>query len=188
MHWLDIIILIVLGFGAALGFWSGLLWQIARVVSLAFSLYVAIMANGSATDWLSHQWKDVNPAVNRVVAFIAVFLLVYLVLYLITRMLHKAIKATKLETLDRLLGALLGAAKMAAVVACICATMAALDLHLFKDWFAQSTLAPHFAKGTDVAIGWIPQSYRDGADEGVQEVRGQLQKKVADAAVDALQK
>ena len=32
MHWLDIIILIVLGIGAAMGFWSGLLWQVARVV------------------------------------------------------------------------------------------------------------------------------------------------------------
>ena len=188
MHWLDIVILIVLGFGAAMGFWSGLLWQIARVVSLGLSLYLAIMANSPVTEKLGEEWKDVNPAANRVVAFIAVFLLVYVILYLITRLLHKAIKATKLETLDRLLGALLGAAKMAAVVACICATMAALDLQIFKEWFAHSTLAPHFAKGTDVVVGWIPQSYRDGADDGVQEVRGQLQQKIADAAVDALKK
>jgi membrane protein required for colicin V production len=188
MHWLDIIILIVLGIGAAMGFCSGLLWQIARVVSLALSLYAAIMANASVTDWLGEQWKDVTPAANCIVAFIGVFLLVYLILYLITRLLHKAIKASKLETLDRLLGALLGAAKMAAVMACICGVMVALDLQIFKDWFDHATLPPYFAKGSDAAVHWIPQAYRDRANDGVQQVRDQVQRKITDAAVDTLKK
>lgn len=186
MHWLDIIILVVLGLGAAMGFCSGLLWQVARVVSLALSLYVAILTNASVADWLGTQWKDLNPAVNNVAAFIGVFVFVYLVLYLITRLIHKAIKASKLETLDRILGALLGAAKMAAVVACVCGAMAALDLQIFKEWFEQTTIAPQFAKGSDVVVGWIPQTYRDHADEGVQQVRDELQKKITDAAVDAI--
>jgi membrane protein required for colicin V production len=186
MHWLDIIILVVLGVGAAMGFCSGLLWQVARVVSLGLSLYVAIVTNTAVADWLALQWKDVNPAVNHVVAFIGVFLAIYLTLYLITRALHKAIKATKLETLDRLLGALLGIAKMAAVVACVCAVMAALDLQIFKEWFEQATVAPYFAKGSDVAVRWIPPQYREQVDDSVEQVRDQLQKKFADAAIDAL--
>ena len=52
MHWLDITLLIVLGIGAAMGFCSGLLWQIARVVSLAVSLYVAVVVNADAADWI----------------------------------------------------------------------------------------------------------------------------------------
>ena len=192
MHWLDITLLIVLGIGAAMGFCSGLLWQIARVVSLALSMYVAILTNTSAAAWLDEQWKDVNPAVNRIAAFIAVFLLVYLTLYLITRLLHNAIKASKLETLDRVFGALLGAAKMAALAACICGGIAALDLPIVKEWFEQATIAPHFAKGTDAVVRWIPQSSRDHLDEGVQQVReqvrAQVQKKVTDAAFDTLKK
>ena len=186
MHWLDIIILIVLGVGAAMGFCTGLLWQVARVVSLALSLYFAILTNTRGADWLGSQWKDVNPAVNRIVAFIAVFLIVYLVLYLLTRLLHQAIQASKLETMDRILGALLGTAKMAALAACICGLLAALDLQIFNEWFDKATIAPRFAKGTELAVGWIPQSYRDRTDEGVQQVRDQLQKKIADAAADAL--
>jgi membrane protein required for colicin V production len=186
MHWLDIIILVVLGVGAAMGFCSGLLWQVARVVSLGLSLYVAIVINTAVADWLALQWKDVNPAVNHVVAFIGVFLAVYLTLFMITRGLHKAIKATKLETLDRLLGALLGIAKMAAVVACVCGVMAVLDMQIFKDWFEQAKIAPYFAKGSDVAVRWIPSHYREQVDDGVEQVRDQLQKKVADAALDAL--
>jgi membrane protein required for colicin V production len=186
MHWFDIIILVVLGVGAAMGFYSGLLWQIARVVSLAVSLYVAILVNASVADWLGAQWKDVNSAVNHVVAFIGVFLFVYLILYLVTHLIHKAIRATKLETLDRILGALLGAVKMAAVVACVCGVMAALDLQVFKEWFEHATLAPQFARGSEVVVGLIPQAYRDRADEGVQHVRDELQKKITDAAIDTI--
>ena len=186
MHWLDIVILVVLGIGAAMGFATGLLWQVARVVSLGASLYAAIAINTAAADWLALQWKDVNPAVNHIVAFIGVFLAVYVTLYLITRMIHKAIKATKLETLDRVLGALLGAAKMAAVAACVCAVMVAIDLPIFKEWFDEAKVAPYFAKGSDVAVHWIPAHVRDEFDTGVEKARDQLEKKVADAAIDAL--
>ena len=188
MHWLDIIILILLGVGAAMGFWSGLLWQVARVVSLALSIYLAILANTPAADWLSQQWRDVNPVVNRVVAFVAVFLAIYVVLYWVTHLLHKAIKASKLETLDRLLGALLGVAKMAALAACVLGVMAALDLQIFREWFDQASLAPQFARGTEVAVRWIPADFRDQANDSIQQAREQLQQKITDAAMDTLKK
>ncbi len=186
MHWLDISILVVLGVGAAMGFCSGLLWQIARVVSLALSIYLAILANTPVAHWLGEQWKDVSPAVDRVIAFIAVFLMVYFVLYLITRAIHNALKAAKLEMVDRVFGALLGAAKMAALAACVCGVMAALDLQIFKEWFDQSILAPRFARGTDIVVSWIPQSSRDRIDDGVRQVREQVQQQITDAAADAL--
>ncbi len=186
MHWLDTVILVVLGVGLAMGFYTGLLWQVARVVSLALSIYLAIMANAGFSDWLCGQWKDVNPVINRIVAFVVVFLLVYLVFYWITRLIHKTIKATKLETLDRLLGALLGAAKMAALVACVLGVMAAIDLEIFREWFDQASLAKPFARGTDVAVGLIPQDYRDHANDGIRQAREQLQQKITDAAADAI--
>src|SRR5205807_2173481 len=101
---------------------------------------------------------------------------------------HNAIKASKLEVVDRVLGALLGAAKMAAVMACICALMAALDLQIFKEWFEKATIAPHFAHGTEVVVNWIPQAYRDHIDQGVVEVRDQVQQRITDAAADTLKK
>src|SRR5580704_5262774 len=101
MHWLDILILVVLGLGAAMGFASGLLWQVARVIGLGVSLYLAIVVNAEVTAWLGEHWKDTNLAFNHIVAFIGVFIVVYLVLYLITRLIHRAIKATKLEMMDR---------------------------------------------------------------------------------------
>ena len=188
MHWLDILILVILGIGAAMGFASGLLWQVARAVGLCASLYLAIAVNAEATAWLGGRFKDANPAFNHIVAFVGVFIAVYLVLYLITRLIHRAIKETKLELMDRLLGGLLGTLKMAAVVSCVCAVLTAMALPLFQEWFEQSTLAPYFAKATEAAIRLVPQDYRDKADEGMQQVRDQLQKKIADAAMDTLKK
>jgi membrane protein required for colicin V production len=180
MHWLDIIILIVLGLGAVFGFWSGLLWQIARIVSLALSLYVAITVNTPLAEWLEHQWRDTSPTICRVGAFVLAFILVYLILYLITRMVHQAIKATKLEMVDRMLGALLGMAKMGAIVSGVCAALIALDLQMTRGWVEQSMLAAPFAHGTDVVLGLIPHSYRDRLDENVQQAKDQLQKKAAE--------
>ena len=136
------------------------------------------MVNAEATDWLGRQWKDSNAAFNHIVAFVGVFILVYLVLYLVTRLIHRAIKATKLEMMDRVLGAILGTLKMAAVVSCVCAVLTAMALPLFQEWFEQSTLAPFFAKGTEVAVSWVPKDYRDKADESVQQVQRSAPKEV----------
>jgi uncharacterized membrane protein required for colicin V production len=188
MHWLDISILVLIGVGAAMGFATGLLWQVARVASLALSIYLALVTNAQIVEWLGVQWPDVNPVVNRVLAFIGVFLVVYIFLYWFTGMLHKAIRATRLETLDRALGSLLGIAKMGALAACILGVMAALDLQIFREWFENASIAPHFAKGTDIAVQWIPQDFREQTNENIQQVRDQLQKKLTDAALDTLKK
>ena len=180
MHWLDITILSMLAIGAIFGFWSGLLWQIARVISLALSIYLAIVSNSHVGDWLHEHWENTSLFVCRATAFVAVFLLVYIVLYLITNMLHKAIKATKLEMVDRLLGALLGAAKMGVIVSIVCACLTALALQTTQNWVDQSTLASPFARATSVMIGLIPQEYRHRFDENFHLARDQMQKKVAD--------
>src|SRR5581483_11488409 len=155
MYWLDIVILILLGLGAGLGFWSGLLWQVARVVSLGLALYATVLFNEPATGLLTEAVRGIDPRVSQGVAYVAVFLAVYLSLFLLTRLLHKTIKAAHLDLLDRLLGALLGSAKMGVAVALACAGLAALALPLTQQWLAQSTLAPLFVRGTDAALEMI---------------------------------
>jgi uncharacterized membrane protein required for colicin V production len=186
MHWLDITILITLAVGAGMGFWTGLLWQVARVVSLVLSAYLAIQINAEVAGWIAGQWPDSGPAVQRIAAFLGVFLFVYIILYLLTRLAHQAIKASNLETWDRVLGALLGAAKMTAVAACICAVLASLALPIFQEWFDKATIAPALAKGTKAVVGWVPQSYHDRIDDGVTQVRQQMREKIADAAADVV--
>ncbi len=176
MFWLDIVILVLLGLGAGLGFWSGLLWQVARVVSLGLALYATILLNESATQFLEEVVRGIDAHVAQGIAYVGVFLGIYLTLFLFTRLLHKAIKATHLELLDRLLGALLGAAKMGAVVAAACLGLASLAVPTTEDWLAHSTLAPLFARGAETAVAMIPEDYRDRASEGLEQVKETLQR------------
>lgn len=171
MYWLDTAILVLLALGAGLGFWSGLLWQVARVLSLVVSLYATVVCNEPATRVLDEVVHGIDVRVARGAAYIVVFLGVYLTLFLFTRLVHKAIRATQLEIVDRLLGGLLGAAKMGAVVAVICAALVALPAPAIQECTAQSTLAPLFARGTEVGIELIPEEYRNQLADGLQQLR-----------------
>jgi membrane protein required for colicin V production len=175
MYWLDTIILILLGLGAGLGFWSGLLWQIARVLSLGLALYATILFNEPATKFLDEVVRGIDPRVAQGIAYVVVFLGVYLSLFLLTRLLHKMIKAAHLELFDRLLGGLLGAAKMGVVIAIACAVLAAVALPMTQDWMQQSTLAPLFVRGTEATLDLIPMQYRSRVDDGLQQIRAAVQ-------------
>jgi membrane protein required for colicin V production len=175
MYWLDIVILVLLGLGAGLGFWSGLLWQVARVVSLGLALYATILCNEPATHVLDEVVRGINARVAQGIAYVVVFHGVYLTLFWLTRLVHKTIKLAHLELLDRLLGALLGAAKMAVVIAIACAVLAALALPLTQEWLDRSTLAPLFGRATEAGIELIPMSYRSRVSDSVHQLRDAVQ-------------
>lgn len=186
MYWLDTTILIALCIGAGLGFWSGLLWQVARVLSLALSAYTTVVVNEPVADFLGeHVLKGVDTRLTRGVAYVLVFVAVYLVLFLLTRLIHKTIRAARLEMLDRLLGAVLGAAKMALVIAALCALLAAVSLPLTQEWLEQSTLAPLFARGTDALFALVPEHYRTQVNENLHQMRDALQRQAAEQALGA---
>ena len=46
MYWLDFVLLLVLGIGAFLGARSGLLWQVARIVTFVLAVYACIRYHG----------------------------------------------------------------------------------------------------------------------------------------------
>jgi uncharacterized membrane protein required for colicin V production len=174
MYWLDIVILVMLGLGAGLGFWSGLLWQVARVVSLGLALYATILLNEPATNFLNESVRGIDTRVAQGAAYVAVFLAVFLTMFLLTRLLHKTIKATHLEMLDRLLGALLGSAKMSVLVALLCTGLAALSVPQTREWMSASKLAPLFVRATEASVAMIPDEYRSRANDSLQRFRDAL--------------
>jgi membrane protein required for colicin V production len=189
MYWLDVAILALLGFGAGLGFWSGLLWQVARLASLGLSVYATIVLNEPATRLLHEQIApDADTNLLRAAAYIGVFLAVYIALFTLTRMLHETIKATKLDFLDRIAGALLGAAKVALVLAPLCAALAYVALPITEEWMHRSALAPVFARAVEQAVVLIPEAYRNQARDSMQHVRALAQGNPAEHALDAIER
>src|SRR5438046_804870 len=104
MYWLDTLLLALVALGAVLGFVSGFLLQVRRLLSLRIALAATVAANETASRFCQEQLlRDADPRVSQVVAYVAVFLAVYLVLFLATRLLYEGIRATELVVLDRLL-------------------------------------------------------------------------------------
>ncbi|MCI0642832.1 MAG: CvpA family protein [Gemmataceae bacterium] len=162
MHWLDTIILVLLALGAVLGFWSGFLWQIARVLSLVLALVVTILFHVPATRYLQeHVLRGADERVVEVAAYIALFVLVYLVLFFATRLAHTGIRATELQIFDRLLGCMLGFSKMALVIGGVCLAAANYPHETTKDLLGKSSLAPLFAHGMEHVLVVIPEDQKE---------------------------
>jgi membrane protein required for colicin V production len=182
MHWLDVVILSLLGLGAALGFWSGLIMQIARLVSLGLSIYLTFLLHEPVTQLLhTRVAPEANVSLLRAIAYIGIFLAVYVTLFAVSRLLYKVVRATKLEFLDRLAGAALGAVKMLLIVAPASALLAYLALPATEEWMRDSAIAPALARGVDRALEMVPEHYRTEAHDSFEQVR---QRVGADRAVD----
>jgi uncharacterized membrane protein required for colicin V production len=175
MHWLDVAILTLLGLGAALGFWSGLLMQVARLISLGLAIYLTFLFNEPVTQLLhTRVAPEANVNVLRGIVYVAVFLVAYLSLFAVSRLLYKVVRATKLVFLDRLAGGVLGALKMLLLVAPACALLAYLALPATEEWMHNSTIAPLLARGVDRVLDLVPEHYRAEAQQSVDHVRQRM--------------
>lgn len=187
MHWLDVVLLVLLGLGAALGFWSGLVMQVARLVSLGIAIWATLAVNEPVTRFLHERIAaETSVSVLHGIAYVAVFLVVYIALFALSRLLYKVVRASKLELLDRGAGAVLGASKMGLILAPLCLLVQFLALPATEEWMGQSKIAPALAAGVKTAVKLLPESYKAHARESAEQLRDQLQNQAANRAVDLL--
>jgi|GEM_PF-3360639 len=172
MFWLDTTIVALLVLGAILGAISGLLWQVARILCVALSVYAAILLNEWATNlFLEAFLKGAEPAVARALAYLAVFIAVFVVLYHVALVLDQAIRAVNLQPMDRFLGAAMGACKMALLVAAICLGLTAYPNQATTEVLEKSKLAPVLADGMEMVLLVIPQEYKTELCNGLKNLR-----------------
>ena len=185
MFWLDTTIIALLILGAILGAVSGLLWQVARILCVALSVYAAILLNEWASNLLLEALlKGAEPAVARAAAYLAVFLAMFFVLYHVIWLLDQAIRAVNLEPVDRLLGAGVGACKMGLVLAALCLGLTAYPNPTTKEVMEKSTLAPVLAEGMEMVLLVIPQEYKTELCNGLKNLREFARSQVEQARKD----
>ena len=172
MFWLDTTIIALLILGAILGAISGLLWQIARILCVALSVYAAILLNDWAANLLQESvLQGADPAVGRTLAYVAVFIAVFIVLYQVVWLLDHTIRAVNLEPADRLLGAGMGACKMGLVMGAICLGLTAYPHPTTKEVLEKSRLAPVLAEGMEMILLVIPQEYKTELCNSLKNLR-----------------
>lgn len=126
MTTIDIIILVIVGAGAVLGFMKGFLKQLAGLLGLVAGLLLAKALYATVAERVFLPLTD-SLTVAQVIAFVAIWLAVPLVFLLVASLLTKAMEAVALGGVNRLLGAGLGAVKYALLVSLLICVVEYID-------------------------------------------------------------
>lgn len=126
MTTLDIILLVLIGTGAVLGFAKGFLRQLAGLLGLIVGLLAAKALYATVADEVFSQVTD-DAGLARGLAFVAIWLLVPLLFLLVASLLTRAMEAVSLGWLNRLLGAALGGLLHALVLSLLVCVLEVVD-------------------------------------------------------------
>lgn len=121
MTTIDIIILVIVGAGAILGFMKGFIRQLASILGLIVGLLAAKALYTSLAEKLCPTITD-SMTVAQILAFVIIWIAVPLIFTLVASLLTKAMEAVSLGWLNRFLGSGLGALKfllLASLVVCV---------------------------------------------------------------------
>ena len=178
MYGRDTVILILLGVGAGLGAWTGLLKQLVRVVGFLAALLAAVFLHGWAANWLQQAvLQKSDPAVADALGYGLVFLCVLSTFQVTALVIDRCLKAAKLKWADRLLGGGLGTLKAALIVGAVSLAVLEYPHPATKEAMQQSAVAPVLAAGVELGLRAVPSQYTDGFRAGLDRVRQEADKK-----------
>ena len=123
---IDIIILIIIGAGAIVGFMKGFIRQLASILGLIVGLLAAKALYATLAEKLCPALTD-SMTVAQVLAFVIIWIAVPLIFTLVASLLTKAIEAVSLGWLNRWLGSGLGALKFLLLTSLVICVMEFMD-------------------------------------------------------------
>lgn len=115
MHALDIIILILLGFGLVKGFFKGLFVELASLIGLVAGVYGAYYFSDYCANFLREHFNW-NENYLQISAFAITFLLILLSIIVAGKALTKLADFAALGLLNKFLGGLFGLLKIAVII------------------------------------------------------------------------
>jgi membrane protein required for colicin V production len=117
----DLVMLGILAAAAVLGYFKGIVWQLAWIAGIAVSAFVALRFGGPLAPFFGSQapW-------NRLIAMLALYVATSLGVWLAFSVVSGLIKSVRLSSFDHQLGLLLGLAK--GVLLCVVVTFFAVTL------------------------------------------------------------
>lgn len=129
MHALDIIILIVLGFGLVKGFFKGLFVELASLIGLVAGVYGAYYFSGYCANFLREHFNW-NEDYLQISAFALTFLLILLSIIVAGKALTKLADYAALGLLNKFLGGLFGLLKMTVIIGVLIMLFALINSNL----------------------------------------------------------
>ena len=167
MNWVDIILIIVLLGGVALGTISGFIWQVARLVLLILSAYLTFLIHPFISVWFLFNFT--NRFVANVILFIIIFGIIYLILFFITWFIEKGIATIELKPLDRVIGGIVGFLKTALICGTILAAIVRYAPPETHQTLKHSLLSRYLIEYTRRVVFLMPRDYRSALKHFVDQ-------------------
>lgn len=164
----DLVMIGLLAGAAVLGYFKGIVWQIAWIAGIAASSWVAIRFGGPLAPFFGQQapW-------NKLIAMLALYLATSLAVWLMFRVVAGFIDAIHLSAFDHQLGLLLGLAK--GVLLCVVVTFFAITLAPgYRGQIVASRSGRLVAELIVRADQFLPREVIEAVDPFVRQFREQL--------------
>jgi uncharacterized membrane protein required for colicin V production len=163
MSWLDAIFIGFLCMAAALGFLSGVLWQVYSLICLIASYFSATFFHSLCVGLLSNRFSPGGALVlSHIITFVATFILLYSLGLLMRKVLN---------LYPGFLGGLFGALLALFQGMLLCGVIAVGLVEYSSDGLRQevesSAVVGAFAKGTRVFYALIPRDIKKGLGETI---------------------
>jgi membrane protein required for colicin V production len=139
---LDIIIVILLAFGAFRGFRKGLLMELITIVAFVIGIILGVKLMDLSGSFL-HLLHDNFGRIAPFVLFLVIFVLTIVVVNQIGRAVKKALNFTPLGSLDNFAGAFIGALKWAFAISLVFWVTSLIGLDMPVHVLNQSQLHPY---------------------------------------------
>ncbi len=185
MNWVDVSVFLVLVIGTVLGFISGLLWQVARLVIFGISCYATLYFHQPVATWLGQRMSETSPTVLKGLAYFLTFVGVYLVLFLIVVLIERAMKAAELKPIDRVFGGVLGLVKAGLVCGVVLLGIVVIPIQAFTPEVEQSRLGPPVLEATRTVLLAIPEEQKKKVGEWFEAIKKRALERAREAGAKA---
>lgn len=111
MNFIDILLLLPLGWGVYKGFKNGFIIEICILLAVLVGIYAGVNFSDGTANFLKNNW-NIQSQYMPVIAFTVTFLAVGALIYFGGKMLEKAVSVAHLSPLNKFLGILFGTIKV----------------------------------------------------------------------------
>ncbi|MDR0982852.1 MAG: CvpA family protein [Culturomica sp.] len=126
MWYVDVVVLILLVYGAYKGFTKGLVMEISTLLALIFGVYLAMKFSTYTEDML-REYCNVQSKYTGYIALAITFLIVVICVNIIGKLITKLVGMVALSFLNKFLGALFGVLKILLFICVILLLVDTLD-------------------------------------------------------------
>ncbi|MBT1706003.1 CvpA family protein [Chryseosolibacter indicus] len=154
MSWIDIIIILLIAFGAFKGYRDGFLVELFSLLGIVLGILGGFKLLGVSLIYLSEHF-NIDEKILPYVAFGAVFIIILLVVSLIGKALKASIEKSFLGRIDEMAGAALGLIKTAFVLSVFFWIVGSLKIAFPSTWQEDSKFLPFLTDFAPMVTSWI---------------------------------